>query len=78
MSKHGDILGTTSKNILGGKDYVDSHGVLKGYTMKNGLGGHDYHDSHGDFMGSTMHGVGHDNLNWYRWAYAPLTKFSAL
>jgi len=62
FSKHGDVLGTTTKNVFGGKDYVDSHGILKGYTMKNVFGGHDYHNSHGDLMGHTMPGAGHDNF----------------
>jgi hypothetical protein len=62
ISKHGELLGTSTKNIFGGKDYTDSHGILKGYTIKNVHGGHDYHNSHGDLMGHTISGMGHNNF----------------
>ena len=62
VSHHGDILGTTTKNVFGGKDYVDSHGILKGYTMHNVFGGHDYLNSHGDLLGHTIPAMGHSDF----------------
>ncbi|MDR3665588.1 MAG: hypothetical protein P4L35_01980 [Ignavibacteriaceae bacterium] len=62
ISKHGEITGTSQKNIFGGKNYWDSHGAMKGFTMKNIFDGHDYYNSHGDHMGLTMAHHGNDNF----------------
>ena len=62
ISKHGEITGTSIKNIFGGKDYWDSHGAMKGFTSKNIFGGHDYHNSHGEYSGMTLPHHGHDNF----------------
>lgn len=62
FDKEGNILGTSIRNIHGGKDYFDSTGNLKGMTVDNIFDGHSYVDNSFNHLGDTIGGSLDDNF----------------